>query len=82
MVRIRHPESSLQENNSHQTYFSTPEDLVSIHNGVRRMNAFIDKLNLQKQVSVARIGVTKYVKYLRQDNSLLIWTSLLALEWN
>ena len=32
----------------HQTYFSTLEDQVSADNPVRLMDAFIDKLDLQK----------------------------------
>ena len=35
-------------NNRHQTYFTTPDDQVSADNAVRLMDAFIDKLNLQK----------------------------------
>ena len=38
----------IQGNNRHQTYFSTLEDQVSAHNSVRLMDAFIDKLDLQK----------------------------------
>ena len=38
----------IQGNNRHQTYFTTPDDQVSADNAVRLMDAFIDKLNLQK----------------------------------
>ena len=35
-------------NNRHQSYFSTLEDQVAADNPVRLIDAFIDKLNLQK----------------------------------
>ena len=35
-------------NNRHQTFFSTPDDQVSNDNAARLMDAFIDKLDLQK----------------------------------
>ena len=35
-------------NNRHQTYFSTLDDQVNTDNPVRLMDAFIDKLGLQK----------------------------------
>jgi len=38
----------IQGNNRHQTYFTTPDDQVSTDNAVRLMDAFIDKLDLQK----------------------------------
>ena len=38
----------IQGNNRHQTYFTTPDDQVSADNAVRLMDAFIDKLDLQK----------------------------------
>ena len=38
----------IQGNNRHQTYFTAPDDQVSADNAVRLMDAFIDKLNLQK----------------------------------
>ena len=38
----------IQGNNRHQTYFSTPDDQVSADNAARLMDAFIDKLDLQK----------------------------------
>jgi len=38
----------IQGNNRHQSYFTTPDDQVSADNAVRLMDAFIDKLNLQK----------------------------------
>ena len=38
----------IQGNDSHQTYFSTLEEQVSADNPARLMDAFIDKLNLQK----------------------------------
>ena len=38
----------IQGNNRHQTYFITLEDQVSADNTVRLMDAFIDKLDLQK----------------------------------
>ena len=38
----------IQGNNRHQTYFSTLEDQVTADNPVRLMDAFIDKLDLQK----------------------------------
>jgi len=38
----------IQGNNRHQTYFSTLEDQVSADNHVRLIDAFIDKLDLQK----------------------------------
>ena len=38
----------IQGNNQHQTYFSTPDDQVSADNAARLMDAFIDKLDLQK----------------------------------
>ncbi len=34
--------------NRHQSYFSTPEDQVSSDNAVRLIDAFIDKLDLEK----------------------------------
>ena len=34
--------------NRHQTFFSTPDEQVSNDNAARLMDAFIDKLNLQK----------------------------------
>lgn len=38
----------IQGINRHQTYFTTADELVSAHNAVRLMDAFIDKLELQK----------------------------------
>ena len=38
----------IQGNNRHQTYFTTPDDQVRADNSVRLMDAFIDKLDLQK----------------------------------
>lgn len=38
----------IQGNNRHQTYFTTPDDQVSADNLVRLIDAFIDKLDLQK----------------------------------
>jgi transposase len=38
----------IQGNNRHQTYFGTLEDQVSADNTVRLIDAFIDKLDLQK----------------------------------
>jgi len=38
----------IQGNNRHQTYFSTLEDQVSADNPARLIDAFIDKLDLQK----------------------------------
>lgn len=38
----------IQGNNRHQTYFTTPDDQVSTDNAVRLMDAFIEKLDLQK----------------------------------
>ncbi|MCY7290674.1 MAG: transposase, partial [Ferruginibacter sp.] len=38
----------IQGSSRHQTYFATLEDQVSIDNPVRLMDAFIDKLDLQK----------------------------------
>jgi transposase len=38
----------IQGNNRHQTYFTTPDDQVSADNAARLMDAFIDKLDLQK----------------------------------
>jgi transposase len=38
----------IQGNNRHQTCFTTPDDQVSADNSVRLMDAFIDKLDLQK----------------------------------
>jgi len=38
----------IQGNNRHQTCFTTPDDQVSADNAVRLMDAFIDKLDLQK----------------------------------
>ena len=35
-------------NNRHQTFFSTPDEQVSNDNAARLMDAFIDKLDLQK----------------------------------
>ena len=43
----------IQGNNRHQTFFSTLEDQVAADNPVRLIDAFIDKLNLQK------LGFTK-----------------------
>ena len=38
----------IQGNNRHQTFFSTLEDQVGADNPVRLIDAFIDKLELQK----------------------------------
>jgi len=38
----------IQGNNRHQTYFTTPDEQVSADNAVRLIDAFIDKLDLQK----------------------------------
>ena len=38
----------IQGNNRHQTYFARLEDQVSADNAVRLIDAFIDKLDLQK----------------------------------
>ena len=38
----------IQGNNRHQTYFATLDDQVAPDNAVRLMDAFIDKLDLQK----------------------------------
>ena len=38
----------IQGNNRHQTYFATLDDQVAPDNSVRIMDAFIDKLDLQK----------------------------------
>ena len=38
----------IQGNNRHQTYFTTPDDQMGADNAVRLMDAFIDKLDLQK----------------------------------
>jgi transposase len=38
----------IQGNNRHQTYFTTPDEQVSADNAARLMDAFVDKLNLQK----------------------------------
>jgi transposase len=38
----------IQGNNRNQTYFATLEDQVAAYNSVRLMDAFIDKLDLQK----------------------------------
>ena len=38
----------IQGNKRNQTYFATLDDQVSIDNPVRLMDAFIDKLELQK----------------------------------
>jgi transposase len=38
----------IQGNNRHQSYFSTLEDQVSADNGVRLIDAFVDKLDLQQ----------------------------------
>ena len=38
----------IQGNNCHQTYFSIADDQVSADNAARLMDAFIDKLDLQK----------------------------------
>ena len=45
----------IQGNNRHQTFFSTLEDQVAADNPVRLIDAFIDKLDLQKS------GFTKTV---------------------
>ena len=45
----------IQGNNRHQTYFSTLENQVSADNSVRLIDAFVDKLDLQK------LGFTKTV---------------------
>jgi hypothetical protein len=36
------------ENTRHQPYFTTPDEQVSAENAVRLMDAFVDKLDLQK----------------------------------
>jgi hypothetical protein len=38
----------IQRTNRHQTYFTTPDEQVSADNAVRLMDAFIEKLDLQK----------------------------------
>jgi hypothetical protein len=38
----------IQGNNRHQTYFTTSDEQVSADNAVRLMDAFIEKLDLQK----------------------------------
>ena len=38
----------IQGNNRHQSYFATLEDQVAADNAVRLIDAFIDKLDLQK----------------------------------
>jgi len=38
----------IQGSNRHQSYFSTLEEQVSADNAVRLIDAFIDKLDLQK----------------------------------
>ena len=38
----------IEGTNRHQSYFSTLEDQVSADNAVRLIDAFIDKLDLQK----------------------------------
>ena len=38
----------IQGSDRHQTFFATPEDVVSAGNAVRLIDAFIDKLDLQK----------------------------------
>ena len=38
----------IQGINRHQTYFTTADEQVSAHNAVRLMDAFIDKIDLQK----------------------------------
>ena len=38
----------IQGTNRQQTYFTTADELVSAYNAVRLMDAFIDKLDLQK----------------------------------
>jgi len=38
----------IQGNNRHQTFFITLEEQVSADNAVRLMDAFVDKLDLQK----------------------------------
>ena len=39
----------IQGNNRHQRYFSTPEEQVSIDNAVSLIDAFIDKLDVEKR---------------------------------
>ena len=38
----------IQGNSRHQTYFTRSEDQVSTDNAVRLIDAFVDKLGLQK----------------------------------
>jgi hypothetical protein len=38
----------IQGTNRQQTYFTTPDEQVSADNAIRLMDAFIDKLDLQK----------------------------------
>ena len=38
----------IEGNNRHQTYFTKPDEQVSADNAVRLMDAFINKLDLQK----------------------------------
>ena len=38
----------IQGNNRHQSYFSTLEDQVSTDNAVRLIDAFIEKLDVEK----------------------------------
>ena len=38
----------IQGNNRHQTYFATLEEQVGADNSVRLIDAFIDKLDLEK----------------------------------
>jgi hypothetical protein len=46
-------------NNRHLTYFTTPDEQVSSDNAVRLMDAFIDKLDLQKYVVLIKASVNK-----------------------
>ena len=50
----------IQGNNRHQTYFTAPDDQVSADNAVRLMDAFIDKLNLQKLGFIGTVYKSSY----------------------
>ena len=56
----------IQGNNRNQSYFSTLEDQVSAENPVRLIDAFIDKLDLQKLGFTAKYPLLKTILCINQ----------------
>lgn len=49
--------------NRHQTYFSSLNDLVSVDNPVRLMDAFVDKLDLLTQLAQKKLFSIKFGQF-------------------